>query len=65
MVGSQLGREEREPWRAGGAVSVLSLLTTRGQCWHQAAWLCWKTAKGRWSGRGRKEASILTEFYLT
>lgn len=40
-----------------GAVSALSLLTTRGQCWPQAAWLCWKTTKER-PGRERKEASI-------
>lgn len=58
VVWSPLGSKEREGWRVRDAVSACSLLTTRGQCWHQAAWLDWQTAKGR-LGRGeRKEISV-------
>lgn len=40
------------------AVSACSLLTTRGQCWHQAAWLDWQTTKGRQGSGERKEIFI-------
>lgn len=31
----------------GWVVSALLMLTTRRQCWPQAAWLCWRMLAGR------------------
>lgn len=56
-VRSWLVREERRWWAKGCAVSALSMLITRGYCWPQPAWLCWKNVRRR-PERGRRENPI-------
>lgn len=52
-----LSEEANNDGAEGWAISALSKLTTRGQCWPQTAWLCWKHVK-RKPGSGRREDSI-------
>ena len=62
-MGSWLGREERRWWEEAWVASALAMPTTRGQCWPQTAWLCWKMLRG--GQRAEIRTMLLTDFYLT
>lgn len=58
-----LSEEANNDGAEGWAISAFSRLTTRGQCWPQTAWLCWKHVRG--SQEAEDERTLSNDVYLT